>query len=188
LFPKRFWAGIEDGTVTVAFRRQKRPTVKVGGTLQTPGGVVSIDELTPIEERDVTATDARAAGYTSREEAVAELRPEGQLYRVRFHRVGDDPRRDLREQAELSTAELDELGGKLVKLDWALPTLALIAERPGTVSTELAEVLGYERLPFKARVRRLKALGLTESLLIGYRLSPRGVAVLAHLRPPAAKA
>ena len=30
-------------------------------------------------------------------------------------------------------------------------------------------------------MRKLKELGLTESLPIGYRLSPRGAAVLAHL-------
>ena len=35
-----------------------------------------------------------------------------------------------------------------------------------------------ETLPFKARVRRLKALGLTISLDVGYRLSPRGKAIL----------
>jgi hypothetical protein len=38
-----------------------------------------------------------------------------------------------------------------------------------------------ERKDFKARVRKLKMLGLTESLAIGYRLSPRGVAVLEAL-------
>jgi hypothetical protein len=30
-------------------------------------------------------------------------------------------------------------------------------------------------------VRKLKALGLTESLDVGYRLSPRGEALMAHL-------
>jgi ribosomal protein S19E (S16A) len=34
---------------------------------------------------------------------------------------------------------------------------------------------------FKRRVRQLKELGLTESLEVGYRLSPRGRAVLEHL-------
>ncbi len=38
--------------------------------------------------------------------------------------------------------------------------------------------LGRERLPFKADVRKLKRLGLTESLDVGYRLSPRGRAYL----------
>jgi hypothetical protein len=37
---------------------------------------------------------------------------------------------------------------------------------------------GRERAPFKLDVRKLKNLGLTESLEIGYRLSPRGRAYL----------
>jgi len=37
------------------------------------------------------------------------------------------------------------------------------------------------RLPFKANVRKLKALGLTESLEVGYRLSPRGEALLSFV-------
>ncbi|HEY7447932.1 MAG TPA: hypothetical protein VH702_07265 [Vicinamibacterales bacterium] len=36
-------------------------------------------------------------------------------------------------------------------------------------------------LDFKRDVRKLKALGLTESLEIGYRISARGRAVLQHL-------
>ena len=32
----------------------------------------------------------------------------------------------------------------------------------------------HETRPFKADVRKLKELGLTESLPVGYRLSPRG--------------
>ena len=36
-----------------------------------------------------------------------------------------------------------------------------------------------DRPAFKLNVRKLKALGLTESLEVGYRLSPRGAAFLA---------
>jgi hypothetical protein len=43
---------------------------------------------------------------------------------------------------------------------------------------DLAEAFGRERLKFKTDVRKLKALGLTESLEVGYRLSPRGRAFL----------
>jgi hypothetical protein len=46
---------------------------------------------------------------------------------------------------------------------------------------DLAAGLGRETLPFKADVRKLKELGLTESLLVGYRLSPRGRAYLDGL-------
>jgi hypothetical protein len=41
---------------------------------------------------------------------------------------------------------------------------------------DLAVELGREREPFKIDVRKLKNLGLTTSLEVGYRLSPRGEA------------
>jgi len=41
-----------------------------------------------------------------------------------------------------------------------------------------------ERDPFKIRVRRLKELGLTESLEVGYRVSPRGRAYLTATAEP----
>lgn len=68
------------------------------------------------------------------------------------------------------------------RLRWAIRTLCLIAEHPGSVSTDLAARLGVDRARFKQRVRRLKALGLTESLDVGYQLSPRGEAVLTRIR------
>jgi hypothetical protein len=182
LFPKRLWPGIEDGSVTVALRRWRRPTVRAGGTLQTPAGLLAIDAVEPIGPEDVTEADARAAGSPSREAALAGLRPEGTLHRIRFHRVGDDPRAALRARADLSDEERDEIARRLARLPWARPVLGLIERHPATVSTELAPRLGLDRQPFKERVRRLKALGLTESLPVGYRLSPRGRAVLDHLR------
>jgi hypothetical protein len=59
--------------------------------------------------------------------------------------------------------------------------LRLIADNPGVVSTDLAPQVGMERPPFKLNVRKLKASGLTESLEIGYQVSPRGRAVLRAL-------
>jgi hypothetical protein len=41
--------------------------------------------------------------------------------------------------------------------------------------------VGREKHPFKLDVRKLKELGLTESLEVGYRLSPRGRAVMEGL-------
>ena len=58
--------------------------------------------------------------------------------------------------------------------------LELIATRPGTRAPDLAASLGRETAPFKADVRKLKELGLTESLQIGYRLSPRGRAYYGY--------
>ncbi len=181
LFPSHLWPGLSDGSVTVAFRRWRRPTVKTSGTLVTPAGVLAIDEVAVIDAGDVTDEDARAAGHPDRRGALADLRPEGTLYRIRFHRLGDDPRVALREQDVLDMADLADLLARLDRLEWATATLRLIATHPGTVSTDLAARLGVERAPFKQRVRRLKALGLTESLEVGYRLSPRGQAVLDRI-------
>ena len=53
---------------------------------------------------------------------------------------------------------------------------------PQTYSGLLANYLGLSIPEFKPWVRKLKALGLTESLHPGYRLSPRGEKVLAALK------
>jgi hypothetical protein len=186
LFDRRSWPGLADGTVTVALRRWKRPSVKAGGTLQSPGGLLAIDEVQPIDAEDVTTDDAHAAGFDDVAAALAGLRSEGQLYRVRFRRVGDDPRIELRRRTEFSPAELDATTRALGRLPWADPILRVIGDNPGVVSTTLAAQLGIDRAHFKQRVRRLKALGLTESLEIGYRLSPRGWSFLDRTRtsPP----
>jgi hypothetical protein len=57
--------------------------------------------------------------------------------------------------------------------------LRAIAERPGVRAADLAASLGRETQPFKLDVRKLKKLGLTLSLEVGYRVSPRGEAYLA---------
>jgi hypothetical protein len=86
-----------------------------------------------------------------------------------------------------TSTELDAVLSRLVRLDaassapWTTAYLQLIGDRPGIVSRALARQVGAEVPPFKRRVRQLKELGLTESLEVGYRLSPRGRAVLDRL-------
>ena len=62
---------------------------------------------------------------------------------------------------------------------WTAATLALIKEHPARRAPDLAEMVGRETKPFKLDVRKLKNLGLTKSLKIGYELSPRGAAYLS---------
>jgi hypothetical protein len=77
-------------------------------------------------------------------------------------------------------ARLDRMD-RAAEQPWTHSTLRQIQRLAGVVSTELAAEAGQERQAYKIRVRRLKALGLTESLERGYRLSPRGQAYLAAI-------
>jgi hypothetical protein len=178
--------GIARGEITLAFRRWRRPTVKAGGTLRTRVGVLAIESVEQIEPGQITDADAVRAGLPDRTGVLAGLRGGGRLYRIAFHLAGPDPRIALRERADLSPAERGELDRRLARLDaasrhgpWTAEVLRLIADRPGTRAADLAAAIGREKAPFKADVRKLKELGLTESLEVGYRLSPRGRAYLA---------
>lgn len=177
--------GIRSGAVTLAFRRWDRPRVRAGSTQVTAMGVIAFGAIEEISAADVTDVDAEAAGFPSAETLLAFVDKKAHgpiLYRIGLRYDGADPREALRANAELTEAELEKLRLRLARMDangpWTEATLRLIAERPAVVSTELARALSMERQPFKIRVRRLKELGLTESLEVGYRLSPRGRRVL----------
>jgi hypothetical protein len=171
------------GRVTLAFRRWRRPTVRAGGTLVTAVGVLAIDRVDRVEEPEISEADARRAGWETRDDLLGELnaRPEGVLYRIEVRLRGADPRIALRERTALSAEERASLRARVARLDavsgrgsWTRDVLRAIAEHPGRRAADLAAAMGEETQTFKARVRKLKALGLTESLEVGYRLSPRG--------------
>jgi hypothetical protein len=174
LFRPRDLDGIAAGTITVAFRRWDKPRVKVGSTQKTRVGVVEFTSCEPVDS--ISPADAVAAGFSSPEEVEARMRKTGRVYRVGLRLAGPDPRVALRE-----TPPDDAVFAALAKWDWALPYLQVIADRPGVRAPDLAESFGRETAGFKRDVRRLKELGLTESLEVGYRLSPRGLAVLRGL-------
>lgn len=191
LFTASAWPGLRDGSITVTFRAWTRPQVKVGGVYRrVPDTPLEVDAVGQVRVRDITDADARAAGEADLAALLHRLRspdPDELVWRVDFHRVDSpDPRAVLREDADLSVDDVAALTERLDRLDaasphgpWTRATLAAIAERPGVVSTVLAEALGRDRPSFKVDVRKLKALGLTESLEVGYRVSPRGAALLA---------
>jgi hypothetical protein len=186
LLNRRTLDGIVAGEIDLAFRRWRRPTVKAGGTLRSRAGVLAIDAVDATTQKAISADDARRAGFASRRELLSSLRPEGRLYRIEFHLAGDDPRAALRERAEISESERAEIDARLDRMDrargepWTRLLLELIAAKPETLAADLAASLGMEKAPFKRDVRKLKELGLTESLLVGYRLSPRGNAYLGN--------
>jgi hypothetical protein len=176
---------IAAGAVTTVFRRWDRPRVRPGGTQRTAVGVLEFTAVEPVDLHALTEQDAHAAGFTDLPSLLAAQPRDGQLYRIRLRVAGPDPRVELRARADLDAAERAELSRCLHRLDrasrtgpWTATVLGLIAENPGTRAPDLAERLGQETLPFKRDVRKLKELGLTESLPAGYRLSPRGQAYL----------
>jgi hypothetical protein len=184
--------GIAAGEISCAFRRWKRPTVKAGGTLKTAAGLLAIEAVEPVTLKSLTDADARSAGFASRAQLVAALRRReaGRFYRIRLRLAGPDPRIALRHRAELDDDELAAIAARLAAFDrasrrgpWTAETLAAIAENPGVRALDLATGLGREKKWFKANVRKLKELGLTESLETGYRLSPRGRAVIGSTIP-----
>ena len=115
-------------------------------------------------------------------------RNEGEVYRIELGKLEPDPRVALRER-QADKTELQGLVGRLEKLDarseegpWTRRVLEIIDAHPAVRAGDLCNMAGQEKLPFKLNVRKLKTLGLTESLEVGYRLSPRGVALLDRLR------
>jgi biotin operon repressor len=190
-FEQRLRDGIHSGAIVLAFRRWKRSQVVPGNLYRTGIDMVEVESVEAIEPSSVDAAQARQAGYGSIGDLLADLRgdPALPVYRIRLRRIdAPDPRDELARSASLTAADVAAIKARLARMDrsssrgpWTGAVLALIADRPGIVSTVLAEALGWERQDFKLHVRRLKELGLTLSLDVGYRLSPRGESYLKYL-------
>ena len=181
--------GIEAGMIRLAFRRWRRPTVRTGSTLLTNSGQLQIGSVHPIDESELSDREAVLAGYRSLDALRAELdrRTEGTVYRIELLGLAPDPRVALR-ATPVNAGDIANLNQRLGRLDsaspmgpWTHPTLTAIRDNPGLRARDLCRCVGQEQTAFKANVRKLKGLGLTISLGVGYRLSPRGEAYLAAL-------
>lgn len=190
MLPLAVLRGVAAGSIDRAFRRWDRPRVKAGGQQRTAMGVIGFTAVDVVAREELTARDAARAGFVSIDRLLAALdrRPERAIFRIGLELLGPDPRVALRE-ALPDAEELSDIVRSLDRLDrasrhgpWTRAVLGAIADREGTPAVELAAAFGREKLPFKLDVRKLKELGLTESLRPGYRLSPRGEAVLVRLR------
>jgi hypothetical protein len=169
-FERRLQDGLADGSITVALRRWSRPQVVAGRRYRSPTGLVEVTQVDVVEAVDPAM--ARAAGFASVEAALADLQGEGPITVVHLHRVDDpDPRDVLSNDTHIADPE------KLKRQVAAYRGhFDLIAANPGVRAPDLAPQLGLDTITFKRQVRRLKELGLTHSLRVGYRLSPRGEA------------
>ena len=191
LFSAATLRGLTEGTVKCTYRRWEVVRPKVGSRSTTSAGIVEVTSIKAVDDQQLTAQDAADAGFDS----VAALvkwtsgKGRGDLYRIGIVLAGPDPRVALRDSDQLAVGDVSALSARLDRMDraaeqpWTRSTLRQIQRLPGVVSTDLAAEAGHERRAYKLRVRRLKALGLTESLERGYRLSPRGQAYLAAIDP-----
>jgi hypothetical protein len=198
LFQKRFHAGLVDGSTTLTFRRWDKPHVKVGGRYRChPIGVLEVDRIERVRVQDITDDDAPRAGFATRAELVAYLREvpgaakltaRTEVFRVELRHGGDGDRVEGALDDRLGPEDIATIRARLARFDdgeaWTRKTMALIAKNPRVAASKLAAKLGQETLPFKARVVKLKRLGLTQSFEVGYELSPRGAAYLAHGAKP----
>ena len=184
-------AAIKAGTIDLAFRRWAKPRVVVGTRMRTAVGVIEVTSLEQVSVSSLRAEDARRAGAPSLavlKEAL-EARPDDPAWRIGLAYAGPDPREALR--AAVPDAEgIAAINARLDRLDaassygaWTRETLDLIDRNPTVRAPDLAAQVGRETADFKKDVRKLKELGLTESLAIGYLLSPRGEAVVDATLP-----
>jgi hypothetical protein len=178
--------GIADGTITLVLRRWDAPRAKTGGTQRTPVGTIRVDAVT---ERPggyrVTAAEASAAGYPSAKAAQVELdrRPAGHTYLIAVSFMAPDERPALAADDVLTDVDVAAITARLDRWDaaatpWTRDYLTMIGENEAVRAPDLAARVGLDVPRFKRRVRQLKGLGLTISLDVGYRVSPRGRAYL----------
>jgi hypothetical protein len=182
--------GVESGRITVAYRRWAEPRVVEGRIYRTNAGRIEVDSIRQVNPDLIADTDPELelADRQNAKDVRRRLRGDDThpTFLIRFHLVeGPDPREQLAAQSTLSEADLTELKARLAQFDqqtpWTTETLRLIQSRPATRAADLAATLGRETAPFKLDVRKLKNLGLTHSLEVGYELTPRGNAYLETL-------
>lgn len=151
-------------------------------------GFASREELLSELRRVLEAGPLRGGRYAASKPAKESDDGPRDLYRVTFSLAGPDSRVALREDTKLSPDDLANIRKKLDRLDeasplgpWTRKVLTMIRERPAVRAPDLAATMDRDVPSFKIDVRKLKNMGLTISLDVGYRLSPRGEIVLKKL-------
>lgn len=186
-FTKDAVPGIVDGTITLTFRGWTKTQARAGGKHRVWGHLIHVDDVRCVSASEITDAEAVQAGEASASNILDRLgaKASDPIWRVQFRYVGQDDRIGLRNADAMDEERRASIQARLDRMDkssksgpWTAKTLRLIASYPGVVSTALARQMDDDRPSFKINVRKLKELGLTESLDIGYRLSPLAMAFL----------
>ena len=184
LFEQRFWPLIADGSVTLTFRRWRRCQAVAGRRYRTPGGIIEVERVDVVTRRaSAIARPADRATHRPPRSSPTFVgkrrRPSTGCSSTR----SPSPTRGLSWRRPTTSPPMNraEIDQRLERLDrasshgpWTRPVLEAVAARPGVRAPDLAAGFGRETQPFKLDVRKLKNLGLTISLEVGFACRPRG--------------
>jgi hypothetical protein len=191
LFQRRFHERIRSGEIRCTLRIWQRPHAKIGGRYALGAGAIVVDRMNEARVEDITPELARRCGFASLVDALKTAKHGAgeRVFVIDFHYDDEACARPKVATGVVSMDELMELAERLEAMDrrsrsgpWTQPTLRAIEARPGVLAAKLAESLGRPRDELKRDVRKLKKLGLTFSLEVGYRLTPKGEALLTRAR------
>jgi hypothetical protein len=181
MFKREYHDRIARGEITVSFRLWKRSQAKAGSRYAVGSGMIEVEDVQVVPAAMIAAADVPRTGCADAgavralagEHTKAQVTPDTLLYRVQFRYIGRRP-------TATETLGLDAVAARLARMDarsvggpWTQRALRLIAEQPLVPARVLAKGMELPTPEFKARVRRLKALGLTVSHENGYELSAR---------------
>ncbi len=188
LFQRRFHERIRSGEIRCTFRIWQRPHAKVGGRYALGAGAIVVDEIREVCLDDITAALARRCGFASLVDALKTAKHGAgeRVFVIDFHYDDAVTAFPKRSTDAVPAEEFVAVAQRLEAMDrraktgaWTEATLRAIEARPGVLAARIARSLGRPRDDFKRDVRKLKNLGLTVSLEIGYRLTPKAEALLA---------
>ena len=190
LFKAELHERIRSGEIGCTVRIWQRPHAKLGGRYALGAGAVVVDKIHETSLDDITPALARRCGFPSLVELlkIAKHGAGERVFVIDFHYDGQAGARAKPETGPVSAEQLAFLVRRLEAMDrrseigaWTVATLRAIEARPGVLAAKLARSFERPRDEFKRDVRKLKYLGLTHSLEIGYRLTPKGEALLAAI-------
>lgn len=147
-FTARGSEAIRAGEVTVSFRHWQRPHAKVGNVYRLRGGgAVRVTGLARVRLGDVSADDARRAGFADADALVGFLKadPGTEVTRVDFEALAEAPAK------EAPALELADVLARLAATDrrsakpWTGAALALIEAHPATRAADLAPLPAWRR-------------------------------------------
>ncbi len=186
--------GIRLGRITVTFRNWQHPPFKSGENVDALNvGVIEITNIKKMHLRDVSASDARAAGATSLFDFFERFRSshpgldldEALITRVRFRYRGEPEESSSRprpSQVLVAGKQLEEIDGSTADEKWTNSYIEPLTEGGTLFANDLIEVLLEDPVLITKRMEQLKKLGLVEvSDNDGYSLTSLGEAIWLFL-------